>query len=290
MGRGITVSLFLVDGEPSGIVCAYLSNWTGQCIKIPRNLLDKSEDRPEVNGMGVYFLFGYSDDNPDDRIVYVGEADNVYRRLVQHIKDEGKSFWNEAVVFTSKDDFLTKGHVKYLEHELIKFAKENADYTVHNKNNATKSTLPEMSISDMETYLDNVKIIMPALGYYLFKPETNGTKESQVVYYLEQSGFKAKGISTNAGFTVLNGSEISNEIKDSLSIGYKNKREGLISKGIIEKIDGKYVFTKDYEFSSSSTAAAIIVGYAINGRQTWKDKSGKSLKQYEEAALAKQMQ
>jgi predicted GIY-YIG superfamily endonuclease len=245
MGRGITVSLFLVDGEPSGIVCAYLSNWTGQCIKIPRNLLDKSEDRPEVNGMGVYFLFGYSDDNPDDRIVYVGEADNVYRRLVQHIKDDGKSFWNEAVVFTSKDDFLTKGHVKYLEHELIKIAKENADYTVHNKNNATKSTLPEMSISDMETYLDNVKIIMPALGYYLFRPETNGTEESQVIYYLEQSGLKAKGISTNAGFTVLNGSEISIEIKDSLSIGYKNKREGLISKGIIEKIDGKYVFTKD---------------------------------------------
>lgn len=287
MGRGTTISLFLVNGEPSGIICAYLSNWTGQCIKIPRNLLDKAEDRPEVNGMGVYFLFGYSDENPDDKIVYIGEADNVYRRLVQHTKDEGKSFWNEAVAFTSKDDFLTKGHVKYLEHELIKISKENANYSVHNKNNATKSSLPEMAVSDMETYLENVKIIMPSLGYDLLNEISVEMKEEKLVYYLEQSGIKAKGMSTNIGFTVLADSEISSEVKESLSIGYKNKRENLINKGVIEKKDGRLIFVKDYEFSSPSTAAAIIVGYAINGRQTWKDKNGKTLKQYEEESLGK---
>lgn len=35
MGKGVTISLFLVEGELSGIVCAYLSNWTGRSIKIP---------------------------------------------------------------------------------------------------------------------------------------------------------------------------------------------------------------------------------------------------------------
>ncbi len=62
------------------IICAYLFNWTGQCIKIPKNLLDKAEDRSEINGMGVYFLFGYSDEKPDDKIVYIGEKvfKNIY--------------------------------------------------------------------------------------------------------------------------------------------------------------------------------------------------------------------
>lgn len=287
MGKGVTISLFLVDGEPSGIICAYLSNWTGQSIKIPRNLLDRAEARIEANSMGVYFLFGYSEENPDDKIVYIGEADNVYRRLVQHTKDDAKTFWTEAIAFTSKDDFLTKGHVKYLEHELISISKLNSSYIVHNKNSATKSLLPEMAVSDMETYLDNVKIILPTLGYDLLTPIAEKTKNESAVYFLEQSDLKGKGIITNVGFTVLAGSELALEAKESLSIGYKSKRESLLAKNIIQKNEGKYVFIKDYEFSSPSTAAAILVGYAINGRQAWKDKSGKSLKQIEEESFSK---
>lgn len=60
MGKGVTISLFLVEDELSGIVCAYLSNWIDRSIKIPRNLLDKAEARTEVNGMRIYFLFGYN--------------------------------------------------------------------------------------------------------------------------------------------------------------------------------------------------------------------------------------
>ncbi len=285
MQRGITISLFLVDGDPSGITCVYLSSWTGQCIKIPRNLLDRAQSRAEVNCMGIYLLFGISEDNPDERIVYVGEADNVYRRLIQHTNDEDKLFWNEAIVFTSKDNFLTKGHVKYLEHELIVMAKKNSVYTVNNKNSATKSALPEMVVCDVEAYLDNIKIILPALGYDLLTEAYHRNKEDTKIYYFEQSGVNAKGISTNTGFTVLKGSEVSSTVKDSLSIGYKNRRDILFDKKIIKPVNGKLVFTKDYDFSSPSTAAALIVGYAINGRQYWKDANGKSLKDNEEEIL-----
>lgn len=285
MSRGITISLYLVDADPSGIVCAYLSNWTGQCIKFPRTLLESVKGRKEVNSMGVYFLFGISEDNPDDRIVYIGEADNIYRRLVQHINDEEKAFWTETVVFTSKDDFLTKGHVKYLEHQLINMAKQNSNYNIHNKNNATKSALPEMAVSDMETFLDNIKTILPSIGYNILKESSFTKKSSKNNLYLEISGLKAKAYSTNTGFLVLEGSEVSEKVKDSLSIGYKNKRELLLEKGILTKNNDKLVFSKDYEFSSPSTAAAIIVGYAINGRQVWKDKYNKSLKEIEEENL-----
>lgn len=285
MGRAVTISLFLVEGDPSGIICAYLSNWTGQCIKIPRNLLDKAKNREEINSMGIYFLFGYSEENPDDRIVYIGEADNVYRRLVQHAKDEEKLFWTEAIAFTSKDDFLTKGHIKYLEHELISISKVSSNFTVYNKNNATKSNLPEMAVADMQTYLDNVKIILPALGYDLLSEITSKKKENKYTYHLEQSGLKAKGVYTNTGFTVLEGSEAALSVRESLTIGCKNRRNTLMEKGILKEEDGKLLFTRNYEFTSPSTAAAIIVGYAINGRQSWKDKSGKSLKENEEDIL-----
>lgn len=286
MSRGTTISLYLVEGNPSGIVCAYLSNWTGQAIRIPRNLLDKAKQRPECNRIGVYLLFGYSDEMPDEKIVYIGETDNIYERLVQHAKDEGKSFWTEAIGFTSKDDNLNKGHIKYLEYKLIKLANENTNYTVHNGNNSSKPSLSEMSVDDVEAYLDNLKIVLPALGYDLIS-ELSVEKKSKKnkIYNLELSGIKAKGISTNNGFVVLKGSELTSTVKDSLSIGYKNKRGNLIVKGILKEKDGKIFFDKDYEFSSPSAAAAIIVGYAVNGRRFWQDEKGKSLKENEEIAL-----
>lgn len=157
MNKGKTISLYLVNGDPSGIICAYLSNWTGQAIKIPRNHLDEAKDRPEVNRIGIYFLFGFNVENPDERVVYIGEADNIYARLVQHAKDDDKSFWTEAIAFSSKDDNLTKGHIKYLEHKLILHAKNNNHYTVYNKNEASNSPLPEMAISDMEIFFENIK-------------------------------------------------------------------------------------------------------------------------------------
>ena len=285
MSKGITVSLYLVDGEPSGIVCAYLSNWTGQGIKIPRNLLEKAGERDEVNGMGIYMLFGTSEENPDEQIVYVGEADNIYKRLIQHIKDDTKLFWNEAIVFTSKDDFLTKGHIKYLEYELIQYAKSNPAISVHNKNNATKSALPEMAISDMVAFIENIKIVMPTLGFSIFK-DTKIIDENNSLYFLEQSGIKAKGRVTSNGFLVIYGSELVATTKDSLSNGYRNRRDLLISKGIVVNINGKLSFVKEYEFSSPSAAADIILGSSVNGRIAWKDSNGVTLKAKEEITLS----
>jgi hypothetical protein len=43
-------------------------------------------------------------------------------------------------------------------------------------------------------------------------------------------------------------------------------------------------FTKDYLFTSPSQAAAIIVGYAINGRHSWQTPQGVSLKQVEDSS------
>jgi hypothetical protein len=285
MKSGKTISLYLVDGEPSGLICAYLSNWTGQCIKVPRNLLEDAKERKEVSNIGVYFLFGVDENNPDEQKMYIGEAENVFERLIQHSKDDEKAFWDEAIIFSSKDDNLTKGHIKYLEFRLIELSNKNSQYELLNKQKNTRPKLPEMSIADMEVYLENLKIVLPTIGYDIFnEPEkVNIKKESKL--NLNIANIRAVGTLTKSGFLVYKDSELSVGIKDSLSNGYKRKRDKLIEKGLILKEDNKLVFKESVEFRSPSEAAAIIVGYAINGRKHWKNSNGKTLNEMEVTIL-----
>ncbi|WP_158701754.1 GIY-YIG nuclease family protein [Lentibacillus sp. Marseille-P4043] len=115
---GKTIKIFLIDGEPTGRMSAELSNWTGKAFKIPRNKIRDSKDRPELNGTGVYLLFGKDDEQYETETAYIGEAEDVLKRLNQHLKE--KDFWNEVIVLTNKDDNLNKAHIKYLEHHLYK--------------------------------------------------------------------------------------------------------------------------------------------------------------------------
>ena len=99
---GKTIKMFLIDGDPNGRLTCELSNWTGLAYRIPRTEVKKCSDRPNLNSTGVYMLFGRNDD--DKEAVYIGEAEEVYTRLQSHLRE--KDFWNEVIVFISKDENL----------------------------------------------------------------------------------------------------------------------------------------------------------------------------------------
>jgi len=120
---GKTIRLFLMDGIPNGRIACELSNWSGKAYKIPRGFVKDCENRPELNSTGVYILFGKAEDNSKKGIAYIGEAENIYKRLTQHLRE--KDFWNDAIVFVSKDDNLNKAHIKYVEHKMYKTAQES---------------------------------------------------------------------------------------------------------------------------------------------------------------------
>ena len=103
--------LFLVHGNPNGLRTAELSNWSGKAISAPRNDLPAFFHREELSSPGVYLLTG-EDSDTGDKTIYIGEAEDVRKRIKNHID---KDFWNSATVFISKDDNLTKSHIKYLE-------------------------------------------------------------------------------------------------------------------------------------------------------------------------------
>lgn len=139
-----TIKIFLIDGEPNGLKTAELSNWVGQAVVIPRNKLKEIKERPECNKPAVYFLVGKESEEALLPTVYIGEAENLWNRLSTH--DNSKDFWQTAVAFVSKDNNLTKAHVRYLESRCLTLA---AHVKRFNLENNTDSTLPSLSRPDI---------------------------------------------------------------------------------------------------------------------------------------------
>jgi hypothetical protein len=244
-------------------------------------MLSESKKRSEVNNSGIYFLFGDSEQDSELPQVYVGEAENVYKRLTTHIKE--KAFWTEVIVFSSKDDNMTKAHIQYLENRLIEIMKRNSNYELVNANDGKHTKLPEYAQADMEEYLNNIKILLPSLGYDVFPKTSRRRAKKDQELSLSVKSVSAKGYLSQNGFVILKGSEISNDPKSTMSSGYRKKRERLISSGGIIEQDGKWVFLSDVEFRSPSEAAVIVTGRATSGRQSWKNSEGKTIKEIEEA-------
>ena len=122
MSVGKSVRLFLADGTPGGLLTAEIMNWTGHVVAAPRSDLAALLQRPESKRTGIYILLGDDPNSLGGTLAYIGEGDDVSKRLYQHARPEdqgGKDFWDRAIVLTSKDTNLTKAHVRYLESRLI---------------------------------------------------------------------------------------------------------------------------------------------------------------------------
>ena len=141
----------------------------------------------------------------------------------------------------------------------------------------------------MEEFIENVRLIVPTLGYKAFEPLVpkstceSTTDETESFYFIEnKNGINATGMASPEGFIVLKGSKIFNEAAKSLSKGILKLREQCILEEIIQEIDGRCTLTKDVLLSSSSTASSFVLGYSSSGPQTWKNKQGKTLKEVNE--------
>ena len=121
---GKTIRIFLADAEPTGILFPEISDWTGKVLVAPYSQLHQLSKRDEVRRTGVYLLVGPDPDDASRALACIGEGDNVLRRLLGHNKNEAKDFSERTVVMVSKDENLTKSHVRYLECRLFNLAQE----------------------------------------------------------------------------------------------------------------------------------------------------------------------
>lgn len=206
---------------------------------------------------------------------------NLVGRLRSHLS---KDFWNHVVFFVSKDENLTKAHVRYLEGRLIDQAKGVGRALVMN-GQSSGSKLPESDREDMEVFLERIHQLMPVLGADALLPirsSTVGRAERQLLFCTIK-GLKATGHVTPTGFVVLKGSQAVLKERDSAH-NYPHTlatRRTLIEDGTLVEDGDHFKFTRDSEFSSPSAAATVVHGGSANGLISWKSKGGKTLKELE---------
>jgi hypothetical protein len=176
--QATTIKLFLVHGSPNGLRTAELSNWSGKAVAAPRTEISEILKRVELNNPGVYFLTGVDPDS-GDRAIYIGEAENVSNRLKSHAS---RDFWNSVTVFVSKDENLTKAHIRYLEGIFIQKANDNGSAIVMNSA-SSGAKLPESDAAEMDVFLQKCLQLLPVLGIMDFNKTVEADSNKEALLY-----------------------------------------------------------------------------------------------------------
>lgn len=282
-----------MDGDSSQRYQVTLDNWNIKAYKIPVGLVAASNSLDSIHTAGVYFLFGYVE---GQKSVYVGEAEDVYRRLTQHIPEKDGYIWDNAVVFIASEiGVLDKARVKYLENRFYNIIKDANSYRLLNRNEPTKSTITKYSEDAMEVVIDNIKLIIPVLGYTPFEnriSESEFISENEKIFnfYIKNTELQAEcrfnlekylfnlanPRSKFMPFTLLKGSRISNEINSSLTKKLKQQRQEYADSNVIK--DG--ILQKDLDFKSASYVAGFVLGRSSNGKIELKTNDGQTFKDW----------
>lgn len=278
---GKTIRLFLVDGTANGLTTAELSNWTGIGIKVPRIKIKEYNARAEFQKPGVYILIGKGENNED--AAYIGEAEVVAERLIHHIAN--KDFWHEVIFFGSKDKYLNKASIKYLESRLHELAINAGRYKI-NQNVPARPELSEAEQAELEEFLANTKILTATLGHKMFETleETVGVREmqQQIFFCKNGAGANSKGSPSTEGFIVYKDSLFMIVEQPSMSDGVRTERHKMLGEGTLEPTGDFYRLTKDYVFTSSSRAAVATLARSASGPLEWKTAEGVQLKSLEQ--------
>lgn len=292
LGRKITI--FMIDGNAYGPRTAEIGNWTGKALYSPRAKIEKMLAREELHKPGVYILKSPPDHDLYNEKVYIGEGEDVSKRLQSHLKDPDKDFWTEFICFTSIDTMLTKTHVKYLESRLITLAKEFKSSEVVNNNISKLPYISEADESDLEYFLEQIKLILPLMGFRFLIRSTidqgdiqqRVIKEDYEYYQIKSNKIDARMYETEEGFIVITGSRCNKEVSNSISESWINLREKLLKTGSLVDKGDYYEFVEDVIFSSPSAAASVVLGRQAAGPKEWiseddkisyKDKKAKAM-------------
>lgn len=193
-------------------------------------------------------------------------------------------------VVTSKDQNITKAHARYLEARFIEIANKIGKAELKNATSQIPQSLPESDRSDMEYFIEQIRLVLPILGYNYFKSTPSKENKQQKlndeknedndspIFKIENTrrGLNATEQEIGGEFIVFQGSIISSDWIQSgnHNLGYSKLHNKIIKSVTTPDDEAKETvkFTKDYAFSSPSAASAVVFGRADNGRTSWKVK------------------
>lgn len=280
---GRVVKIFITGKDPRSLRTVELDNWTGVAITGQPEFFKKALEAEVLARSCVYLLIksGAEDDLPE---IYVGESDDFSQR---YTNGKFPIEFDTFLIFTSKDDNLTRAHVKWLEEKLWAILKGNSGkVVVANANKPTSSNLPRADVATMQTYLGNMIYVLEALGYDLFsvKERTSTSPAGQV----EQRSDEAQDLILDlyatlpkrvddraflryedGAYVLKSGSKINSRITESLPSNVRKLREQLIEDGGLIEIGDHMELTRDIPFSKPSPASALVKGRSSTGYQDW---------------------
>lgn len=279
----------MIDGTAYGPRLSEIGNWVGKAIYSPRATVNKIMNRQEFDNPGIYCLKGDLTDDAFDEKIYIGEAENIKSRLKQHLSDPNKDF-KELIFFVSKDELLTKTQIRYLESRLVQLALAAKTAQIDNGNSPSLPTLHEADISDMEYFLEQIKLILPVMGFKFLisstadqKPvETSEESKVHETYFIKTRTFKATMTETDQGYIVAKGSEAKKSLSKSCTETYINMRRKLVETKIMVESGDKLIFAEDAVFNSPSAASNMVLGRNSNGFTEWVNEKGLTFKEIQE--------
>lgn len=310
-----TVRMILEDGTAAGVVKASVGNWNGEVLAAPRSRFPEFMNRLGRGQVGVYVLTGH--DGNDGQAVYVGESDDLAKRLAQHFQDERKDFAQRFLAVYASDGSLSKSHVRWLEARLIRGLRGLSGIVLQNSQAPELPSLPDADRVDMEQFYHQMIEILPFIGGLwlagaeqspapMAVPNRPSAQEysgpvaetgaqppasrdsTQPIFQLTRGQVVATGQPTDLGFRVLAGST-ARAHHDGVSRD-RGLRDRLVAEGVILPTENPdvLVFASDYVFSSPSTAGGVVLDANCSGPQTWRrPESGMTYKSWEESLVRK---
>lgn len=278
--EGRSLELYFIDGRPDGMLTAEVFNWTGHILMAPRTQISAALARKEARHTGVYLLMGERDGQP---VAYLGEGDDISHRIKNH--DINKDWWTTVVLVTSAANNLHKAHVQYLEARLIEVARSVGRVVLDNATAPGRPTLSEAAQSNMETFLDNLFMVLPALRIDMFLENTRPPQAAAATISKSATGPEFELTSAKHGlralaqlvdgeFIVEGGSTARTDWEGTDEHPYRRLHAELVSSSVLLPDGPHRRFATSYAFKSPSAAAAVIFGRAANGQMEWKLKGG----------------
>jgi hypothetical protein len=138
----------------------------------------------------------------------------------------------------------------------------------------------------MEVFLAHMLGMLPVLGVHAFEqaPKAPAAKAGPVLI-CKGKGVQATGYEASQGFVVCKDSQATLALNASFSKmrGASELRADLLDNGVLVEEGGVLRFTQDFVFSAPSAASDIVLGGSTNGRTSWKDAKGRTLKEIQTA-------
>ena len=132
-------------------------------------------------------------------------------------------------------------------------------------------------------FIEYIKMLVNTLGHKVFdeKREFKPIQKQESFFIKAARGADGQGEPTSDGFVVFKNSKAASTIVNSMTPNFIIYRQKLIDEGVLVNKGEYFEFSDDYIFSSPSTAAVMVMGRNANGLTEWKNKDGKTLKDFE---------